>query len=490
MPQPTSPQVKSIIRAYIGLLMKYPENTYYSQLTLRHEMLPPDMAPNEGVILRGIFDLRSRVPIIPPTRDNIANWLAVSGKEPLISTVDSIVKEVDDEDQSGIPTYGAFVDAWMQNQSGMAASQRAAAIMSEPSPDYEEKYNRAAREFSKAIPKSATIQELTEDQLIELVVRENKATWKENQTTGDIGWGMPFQAYKYLFPRFKPREFTTLIAETGVGKTSMMMIMAEHHSWIQPIKTDSVIFELETDPYEIGQRQIGRHLKIPFVAIDSGNVLLDSDKWRPRVAEFSAKKNSRSNNSGHIQLIYCPGAIITQITLMMEGYAQASMAAGRRCAFWLDNLQRVNWTVYGIRQHEAYALIADSLSYVVRKYPNTHMFLIAQEYEDRVFGSTSIERMSQKMLSFRREKPEGGIKEDIPVMVRDASGKPVQEVDALGNKRFWQRSGDKRSGKGVIELLKTNSGKEGTIEVLFDGALNIMVQDPEQMKRLKGNKPL
>lgn len=496
MPKTANPQVKIIIRAYIGLLIKFPDHNAYRLLSLRPELIPDDMKNNEGIILNAVMDMRSKIPPIMPTRDSTANWLAINGFADRVPTLDQIIKEVEETDASGAPTYAAFIEAWMQNISGIDVAQKAAAIMQEPSLDYEDKFRRASTEFAKAMPRNSVIESYTEEQLTDLVMLENKLTWEENQLTGDIGWGLPFPAHKSSFARFKPRELTTTIAPTGVGKTTMMMVTAEYNSWQQPIKSNSIIYSLETTALELGQRQISRHLGIPFDAIDAGAVLLTDENWKPKIDAFNLKRRDLSNEKGHLQVEYMPGASIDQITLSMESYAQVSAMMKRRVSFWVDNLQRFDWTQMGMSQSEAFTFIADRLSFVVRKYPNAHLFLVAQEYDGRVFGSTSIERMSQKMLFLNREEPEGGAPEDLPILeperdskghvVKDSSGKPkmVHKRDALGGLRFWHRKGDKFLGKGVIKVEKINSGVGRTIEILFEGALNRMFQDPSQMNRL------
>lgn len=486
-PKTATPQVKQIIRAYIGLLVKFPDNQYYQELTLRQELLPKDMQPMEGLILDSIFRLKGMN--ILPTRDNVAKWMSVNSREGFVPALDDIVKQVEEEDAYGIPTYSAFVDQWMQNQSGIEAARQAQEIMAEPNPDYADKFNRAAAKFSMAMPRNAMMKTLTEDGLIDLVVRNNAKQVEQRKLTGEVGWSLPFPAHRASFERFKPTEVTTVIANTGYGKTTLMMVIGEHHSWRQKIKSNTIVYELETSDEELGQRQLARHLYIPFSAIDSGLVDLSNPQWKPRIDEFKAKTKIKSAESGHIELVWCPGSAIESICMSMEGYAQASAADGRLCTFWLDNLQRVDWTMYGMKQHEAMTLITDKLSFVVHKYPNCHMFIVAQEYDGRVFGATSVERMSQKMISLKRDEPDGGAPSDLPVMARK-DGVAGQAIDALGNRRYYHRKGDRLLGTGTIEVGKINSGVSKKIDILFEGALNRITQDPAQIAKLKSEGQL
>ena len=481
-PNEAPEKIAGMIRSLIGTMIGEFDRTIEQENEIHRDHLPNSMQGREGWVLEAIY--RCRAHGIAPTTENLCHVLELSERLPEPKfIVDSLVSESMDAG-AGVRELSAFINMWLQNRRGTVAATKIQEIMANPYADYTDKYNQSLELMALASPIDDVVQYFTEEQLHEAFLREQDDLWLANQSGIDIGPGLPFEAYKAFFSRFKWRELTTFIAKTGWGKTSFIIHVAQYIAWMQKLNCDFVLFLLETDPIITERRRYAQNTLIPMAAMDAGAINLRDPKWAEREAKYLTNIRKKSDTQGHIYTLFLTEPRVEQVLLWMDKCARVSYASGRRICFGIDYLQKFAWWAYpNMKQHEALQMIGERIASRNRTL-GSHTFLMAQENEaGEAFGSSVIKKISQLMFSIRREEAE--VTKDVPILI---GGIPAK--DALGGPRFWQRVGDKVTANTTLEGVKANDSPLGTIELLWEGAMNRIIQNPAQIKSLKEQKRL
>lgn len=475
----------NLVGACIG-----PEDYTYRMLRpITGADFPPNMEA-EGRVMDTIFTLRDQE--VAPTRLNIIQLMSIKYPyDEVVRVVDACIKAAGDEPirREAVRECSARIAEWMQDMKGRGASNSIKEIMYSPFADYSFKYDEARKALERAAPLESVVEYYDEKRLFDLWLRDQYQGYADVQSGLQAGLNLPWEASRAFISRLKWNETTMLLGKEGSGKTSLGLDVAESVAWRQKIKTDVIMIRTETDPMVIQTRWFARHSLIPFKALDSYEVDLKSEKWMPKVEQWRAMRNRNSELYGHVHVLWMPEARVEQVVSEMEKCVRVSAEAGRKCLFVVDYLQAFNWWDYDMKQNTALEMIGMRLAGTNRRL-KSHLFLIAQEgsNEGEAFGSTIPRKISQIVLSIKREEFDGGRAQMDGKQVVDASGVP--QKDALGNPRYLHRKGDKFGSYVEIGISKANDAPTQVIKGWFEGAYNILHPDREQIKELRDKKLL
>lgn len=472
---------RQLVRSLIGSMIGYEDTTVFQVTEIKPDNLPLNMQTSEGYVLDALY--RCRYDGFPPTRENVIQVLKIEKKmaepEPL---VDALITE-GLADGFSVRELSSFVGNVLQEHRGVVVGDEIARIFNEPSAEkYADRYERAYELLSRATPLDSDLtREYSEESLMSAFLLDQATIADARKRGEDVGPNFPFESAQAFIARLKPGEFSTILAQTGAGKTTLAMRMAEHIAWKQKIKTNVVYMTCETDPILIQRRQMSCHYLIPFKAMEEGVVDFREDPWRGKVEDFMTKSRTRSDLYGHIHYVHMDGPRIESVLATMERAARIAKASGRRIVFILDYLQKIGWWLYDRERYQVYEMAGEQFAAHnrrINKYVSSHFILLAQENNDgEAFGSSVIRKISQVAVSIQREGPATA---DHPVL-----GNGVHLKDALGQPRYWHRAGDELMGKADLKMTKANDAQMGVMNTLFEGPLNKMIQDPDQLKKLR-----
>lgn len=478
IPEDADAVMKANIRHFVGLLIC--EEDVISSLPHRITTpthLPLSMQKIEGVVLDTIYlchDLNQ-----PPNKENVIHLIESAHLLPdPAALINELVKESDVRQPRNVALLAHTIDVWINESKLKKITELIPAIRQEATLDYSKKFQRTLELMMQAAPDERNWEQLTEKQIIKAFLKANRKLVANKGKNLDLGPELPFKHSKKVFGYMEWGEITTIMAQTGFGKTTLGVHIAEHVAWKQRLSCDVHMFLSETSPEVIGRRQISRHLLIPYQVLKNGDVDFDDPKWKAELEKYTDMADTKTNTSGYINMIACPGANSAWITTKMHELAHTSHQLGRSSLFILDYLQRFDWQAEGLEKYQAFEVMGNRWSNETRMLHNNgiqcHTILFAQEGDNdgEAFGSKFIRKISQLVMVIRREKVEGGVK--------NAQTYPDKRKDALGNVRNLCNVGDEYSHRGSLDISKANDAAPSRIQLWFEGPMSNITEDPNQ----------
>lgn len=401
----------------------------YREVNASH--FPPNLSA-EAYVMDAIWLCNDQE--IAPTRSNLIQLLALKHDiNQVIETIDLCLKEAGEEpiNRSAVRECSARIHIWLDDAKLDVASNKIAEIRDSPFAEATFKYDEMLKALTEASPHQNVIEQYSEKQLFDQWLRRQHQGYDEVQAGMEPGLQLPWLASQAFISRMKWGEFSMLMGPEGTGKTTLGLRIAEHWSWKQKLKCDTVLILCETQPDVMQTRWFANKSLIPFKALDSFEVDLRSERWLPKVEAFRAFQNRNSELYGHIHFLWMPEARVEQVVMMMERCARVSAANGRRVAFVIDYLQAFDWWSYREEQRIVLEMIGMRLAGANRRL-KSHTLLLAQEgsTQGEAFGSHIPRKISQLVFLIRREDfgEERAQMDSAPV-----KDNGVPQKDALGN---------------------------------------------------------
>ena len=457
-----------------------------------HRIITAEMIPDTMIIEKKILDAieKSRSMGGNPEIKIIKGILSVNGNtDKLLEDFDKWVEKYfengSQEREKNLKLYARMIDVWYTEQAGNNALAEAVKIMeSEDFGDYQERYNYALDVMSKNAPRSDSMIVSTNLALFHDFSERMFELHTNKQAGLDLGPTMPYRVTQNQIGYFEWGEITTLMSNTGGGKTTMMLDIAEHVAWVQQLspKVDVVIFSLETVLERLMMRQFARNSWIPYGMLKTGQVNPKDDKNLPIFRDIENKLVKAAAESGEIRFVFIPDANINSLTDEMTRQRDLSDTRGRRCLFFFDYIQKAPFWDFQRSEAGVIQMYTEKIASKNRTI-GTHSIIIAQ-YNDstgEAFGAGWVRKASQLGFLLRREMPEGGCAEDLPVLV----SKGVQAKDRYGNPRWFHRKGDKISSIATLETIKANDSAQLSTILHFESEFYRIHEDKNQVSSLK-----
>jgi hypothetical protein len=360
---------------------------------------------------------------------------------------------------------------------------------------------------------------VSESEFKDMTLTENQAILKAKAEGLAYGVQLPWQIAQLYFEYLEWGQGTLAMGGTGVGKTTWGQIVAEYIAWKQKLKCDVAYFGLETPLEVLSRRQFSRHHAVTYNDIKSGRVNLADERWKPVWDKWKAKTKERANEFGYIKHFYSPDASVTDIIAEMGRAAETSRRLGRSIVFFIDHLHSIDWEATHGRMKEFDALrsIVRMLYGKVNKINasgvRTHIFVLAQEGNEKgqAFGGKFMSKRAQLVISLQRERfgPPDEATGNYPGAAADfkmtkkaheltdaQKNSPwyrkskedpsvYEELDALGQPRYWYRAGDEYSHKGVMRFTKSNDSPPALLRTQWEATMNMIYEDPAQIAELQ-----
>lgn len=473
-----SDHMRRNIRALVAVFIGNEDRTSFIKNPITPDMLPADMVLERSV-LEAVFSTRSAD--VPPTVENITRMLSLQHPE-WQDHIQALAAEKPEDlgaDRALTEMYRTFY-----NEERMRiASVRAQAISERPDLTTSEKYEQIAMLMGQIAPSDYEISTYTQNQWVADFIDRNQRRMENRRKGIDDGPHLPFPSMRKFLPNLEWNQFSTLMGDTGGGKTSLAFLVAEFNALEAPINADAVIISLETPEDILQRRQISRRTLIPFAALANVDIL--SEQWNPIFQErYVNAMNETRPYRGELRYAYAPSRNLQAVVSEMRTQAELSRLRGKAIVFIIDYLQKFNWMqVYARDPTTALEAIGEELAGATRifsKKTPCHTFLLAQMNVDtgEAFRTKNIKRISQFMAVISREA--GPLEIDAPVMVRK-EGKNVQLKDALGNPRFYGKRGDEFGYVGKLKIVKSNDGgvSDGReIPLLYEGPFFRIIERP------------
>lgn len=443
-------------------------------------------------------------------------WCRETGNIPRENTVKThleTIQNIDDAEESlailtkykgdpnTIRAAMSFVIEIQQGIRGQVVADQAKKIMSNPILGYSERYDKASALWSSIAPRDNSMTEYSQPALNRLFVEEQRKIVAAVKAGKQPGIQLPFRAASVFFSTLEWGTMTMLLAEEGVGKTTLLDTIGEHVAWKSKLvrPCDVVILYLEESPLSIATRQHTRTLLIPYNSIASGEIDMDSNEFKGKKTNQNAKmkkvhnkQTEFSNSKGHLHRAFAADAGIDEIVNKAYGHIMASHETGRDILLMFDYLQAIPWVGSGMNKTEAYAAFAskiDKLAKIVHKDNGckVHVIMAAQESHTspgEAFHTTEPRKISRLVLSLRRDGFEGEGDSAVARESKERIENGRTMFDTLGNKRYWYQIGDKFSHTGIIKIAKGNNAASGAIKIFFEGGYGKIMQQPLQVKEL------
>ena len=487
-PTSTPEFMKQNFRTLISLLIGEKDRLHllHTSEPFTGDWMPIDMH-REGVVLDAIH--RCYQEALKPTRENVIGIIQAQGTlDKPREFVDALLKEQTDN-RVGVESISAFAEMWMHEERGKMASDEIVKIMNRPTADYAKKHEEASRVWALAAPNMNDVARYNQQQWIRDFLARQTERAEIAKSGIKNGPTLPYKGHEAFFTNLKWGELTSIIADTGYGKTMISQDIAEHLAWHEHLNADVHWIELETPVDVMQMRTVAKHCLIPFDALASGRIDPTEDKWKQRIARFNANISAKeTDGGGKLFYHYVPSRKLHAVTSIMRREAMLSFAK-KDCSviFIIDYLQKFDWnSVIRYDQTRALEVIGEEISGVTRSLRlrgKVHTFLFAQENTEKgeAFGTSVLRKISQVMFSVKRMAPSG--KDEA---VKDSKGMPSK--DAMGFTRYWSRESDEFGHKGFLQIIKGNDlpvVEERKIKIWFEGAYYRIAQDPDQIKRMK-----
>lgn len=385
--------------------------------------------------------------------------------------------------QDTVKTTSAILSEWLKQHHVDRAIKDVVDIWENSSGTPEERISEIEEIIRSVKPTSDSIEMYSQSDMYDNFIEDLIRRRQDKLKYGEVGPTLPYEACDAYFSRLKFQEISSLMAESGFGKTMVMMDIAEFIAWSQDFPCDVVVLLLETPPVNIQQRQFAKKALMPYKLLESGDVDIEDEKYK-KVFEKFKKKYVMRNETGRIHYIFLPEPYIDLVIQVMELHHMLIEPTGRRIVYMIDYLQKIqpqfSWQAQ--KQHQFYEQCTERIASKTRTL-NAHSIIMVQENPDTgdVFGSKTIRQKSQLLMSLKR----------FPLESEQFSGdKPVQHKgkvvkDAMGNDRFWHREGDQLSSRAELHFVKANDAPRFIVNLRVEGAMGIVSQDPGQIKKMR-----
>jgi hypothetical protein len=428
---------------------------------------------------------------IKPMPDTIASHMVSEGfdKGEVEEFLSSLLSLRDDNQAEQLKSTSIIVHNWLKGFQADKAWEDATHVWN-GSGTYEEKVEAIESLLSSVRPESEKIFQYSQEEMYENFLEELIELWRNKENKGEVGPTLPYEAADAYFSRFKWNEISSFIAMTGWGKTMFAMDIAEHIAWEQDFVCDVCVILLETDPINIQKRQFAKKALVPYTELETGNIDVESDKYKPIFNKFY-KNYVMKNDTGRLYYAYIPQPTIRSVLTAMDIHASMNMRTnGRPIFFIIDYLQKIQ-PIYRHEmeaKHNFYESCAEQIASKTRilsklYHPvKAHTMIFAQENPDtgETFGSKTLRQKSQMMFSLKRFEITNDENQDQPMMYK---GKVMK--DSLGNERFWHRKNGGLSSRAELHNIKSNDAEQFVLHLKIETAMGFITQNINQLKELR-----
>lgn len=485
-----SEHIKKTIRAFLALLIDEEDHLFEQAIDITSNMLPEDM-PRERLILDTLYECRKLG--VPPTPSSIVAALEAGKKfENPGDYIKTCILPERPDDGAGVSALSSIIgNIWYPEARLASAIPIITKIKDDPRANVEEKHEQISRIIADIAPERSDTETMTQDQFVTALVKEQNQRAVNAKAGIANGPTLPWQAHKAYFANLDWGEITSIMGDTGYGKTTFMMEIAEHNAWKVPIYAHCHVISLETSGEKLRQRTFAKHALIPLDALRTGHVDFRQEKWAEKLVKFKELMGQRVEKSGEVKYHYVPSKKLTQVERIMYREAQASFAIGHSVIFFIDYLQKFEWqSVVRGDPTQAFEVIGERIAGITRTLSlsgNVHTVIMAQENPDtgEAFRTAVLRKISQMMFSIQRSSAISG--QDI--VMKSPSGEIMK--DGMNQTRYWYKAGvNKYSHKIQLEARKENDAGGTHLDLLAEDRFYRIYQDQGQITKLKAKNLL
>lgn len=215
-----SDHMRRNIRALVAVFIGNEDRTSFIKNPITPDMLPADMVLERSV-LEAVFSTRSAD--VPPTVENITRMLSLQHPE-WQDHIQALAAEKPEDlgaDRALTEMYRTFY-----NEERMRiASVRAQAISERPDLTTSEKYEQIAMLMGQIAPSDYEISTYTQNQWVADFIDRNQRRMENRRKGIDDGPHLPFPSMRKFLPNLEWNQFSTLMGDTGGGKTSLAFLV-------------------------------------------------------------------------------------------------------------------------------------------------------------------------------------------------------------------------------------------------------------------------
>lgn len=482
------PNIQSLIRTYIGLLIGNNEMSVYSAGKITPEMLPSSMT-DERNILRAILEcVKEGIPAMP---NYVEAKLAVNNWQVSQNAVTVMANGVGSEwranTTNSVSLCSSVIRQWHFENDGMNAWKRAAEIMNDPARgDYQTRYNEAKKQIVHVSPTTESTRIVDDLRLVADGIAEYEKKRKLLLEKGKFPNPVPHLAsLREMGISFFDGEYSLLLGHEGTGKSSFAQQLAENIAWEQGLGYDVAYISLETNFEKLAFRTLSRNLGVPMNDFVKFQVDTKSPEYLEVYNAFIERRARAEENSGAVLYVTVGEKTPSSIIDAIHQCHLVSMSSGRKLFVIVDHIGRIEKPrFFGSNDANAITESVVSISNACNSI-NTHVMFLGHTDNvngTKLFGATQVNKNAQIVLVLKAESPDGGVKFDEPAV--DYLGRKM--ADYLGRPRWFQRTGNKHEGKVEIYIEKSNDSSGGSVKVWCERPMgNIFSDIPDELERIK-----
>lgn len=444
------------------------------------DFVPDDMA-FEKAMLRYIYHCKDEG--LAPNRTNLMRHLKMYFKDASAQFDRVIGKRTHDED---VLSHASSIGDWI----GKKQQEHAISLMTEIVNDENitsfDTYGQLVAILQTIAPHSSTFETVGMiDAYREWMVmhEKNLAISRQNKI---IGPRLPWRCTWDLIPYINPAEPLLFYANTGLGKTSIAVHVAEYLAHDND-DYDVLLLHFETDRKRMISRFMARELLVPVMVLEqsfyedfdnNGNkfkveVDLKSEKWKPAVEKVERYMDGKDANN-NIRFHHCNGASLFDVEIEIGKAINRAMSRGKKLVVIVDYLQKIKWRgVYpeAIGEPQGINAISHHFKTMCENFNKINgfrdsFFAIMMAQDDpkaprnaddvTIRGGLEPGRVFQTAVRIWREKATG----DLP-MLDNAN---EQRKNKLGAPMFYHKTGEWDSTTSLI-VTKSNNGPTGERQI-------------------------
>jgi hypothetical protein len=416
-----------------------------------------------------------------PTKDNLLWYMQTQRGQKNAGVVITMINTLSEAatESRDVSDISRWLNEYMRQVRRDEAIKKAQAIMSDPTkgtPD--DRYRLAINLISSedadpddgsSLRSGADLARFSYDEMINLRERREKGI--------SLGPSLKFSGFvgveengvikkPGLVPRLSWGESSLVSALTGVGKTTVGQVWAEFNAWHQNLKVLYVF--LETPPSVMSMRSVARNALIPMDYQKAGLLNPDTPKNKVDKEYIKYLKFLETQLGSNLEYLYAPGWNVFQINNAITQARIRADATNQGLLVIIDYYQLISHSEFTGNKADQLAAVALRLRDHVKRQNElatvgVHQVVFAQENVSDsgatyTHSSKEVMHYYQLYVSIKRSEE---AQDDVQI--------PGVE-DALGNKRYWHRIGEKVAW-GTLEVIKANDNSSGDVGVRFENGL-------------------
>lgn len=364
------------------------------------------------------------------------------------------------------------VGDWIQAQRGVLAIQEAAKIFAGPEGNYRDKFDEVMKLVATLAPIGTSISTKTAAEM-------GKAGLQKQIEREDIilegklpGPNWPWKGLNEKIPALKKGEMTTWLAKSKHGKSTVVLLLAEHMAYALDGFCVSVI-HVETSHDSIQDRLMARKLDVKPASLRipgdaSTKKLLISVREEPWKSKYEGVVNQSIANEKAGKFIWyhhSPGITPSEMKALISADKAKAEALGKELVVILDYYQEVDWSEFGDDSGRALNNGATWLKNTAEAlgvyFINFAQFDNNSDYNAKKsgFGGQVVIMRSQNVIRIEREDATDTLR-----MVDPKTGQQVR--DGLGQLKFFHEVGNP-SSEATFNVLLSNDDNTGPVPIRF-----------------------